>query len=527
MTQRASYTSGLFFGALSFGSMLVLGLGSSVALARVYGVEVIGEYAILLASMMAVNLLSTLREQEALIRDIARFDRRDPRITGRFAATLAFSIGLTVVAATAVGTVLWFVLPSAGIDRPSLVGPAIVIILGYTLIDKVAWNIDVVLAAFRAGRELFWARLLQALALLGIAVAIGVLEAPGVWGLVIATVVSWAAALVLRLVYLHRFVRLRVSSAEIRAGAAALPGYLRFGLRAGGGSFANTLADTAPVWILAPLAPVAVVGAWSRVELLTARLIDGLWRVSEMLFPTLVERREDGDIDGYERVLIDTVRYVVAGTLLVAATLGGAAQGVMDVFGPGFGVAAGALAVIMLAAPLQGVSVVQQLTLYSVDRPLATTVAAAVRMVLTVGLGVVLVIWLGVVGVALAVVAALAVATIVQGREIRRELSTSFMRYWPTRALLATTVAYGAGFAAARFVDQALAGHLATLVALIAGAAAFLAVFLMSGGVLPRDRDRIGRAVSGLRAGPPAEGPAHDPGESEVPVGERTATLRP
>ena len=509
VTQRASYTSGLFFGALSFASMLVLGLGSSIALARVYGVEVIGEYAILLASMMAVNLLSTLREQEALIRDIASFDRRDPRITGRFYATLGFSIGLTTVAGLVVSAVLWFVLPSAAIDRPSLVGPALAIVAGYTLIDKVGWNADVVLAAFRAGRELFWVRLVQALTMLGVAIAAGVLADPGVWGLVLGTIAAWVAALVLRAIYLRRFARLRVSRNELREGAAALPGYLRFGVRAGGGSFANTLSDTAPVWILAPLAPVAIVGAWSRVELLTARLTEGLVRVAEMLFPTLVERREEGDIEGYERVLVDTVRYVVGGTLLVAAALGGARDGVMDVFGPGFDAAAGALAVIMLAGPLHAIAIVQQLALYSVDRPLATTVAALVRMGLTIALGIGLVMLVGVVGVAVAVVVALTASTVIQGRQLRRELRGSFMRFWPRRSLLATALAYGAGFGVAWAVDANAVGHLATLLALVAGTFAYLAVFLASGGTLSRDRERAGRALArarALRAGPPRGG---------------------
>lgn len=530
MTQRASYTSGLFFGALSFGSMLVLGLGSSIALARVYGVEVIGEYAILLASMMVVNLLSTLREQEALIRDIAKFDRHDPRITGRFYATLGFSVGLTIVAAAIVSGALWFLLPGASIDRPSLVWPAIAMAAGYALIDKVGWNTDVVLAAFRAGQELFWIRLVQAVTMLVVAIALGVYRDPGVWGLVIATIAAWSVALIVRLVYLRRFARLRVPRADLREGAGALPGYLRFGLRAGGGSFANTLSDTAPVWILAPLAPVAVVGAWSRVELLTARLTEGLVRVAEMLFPTLVERREEGDTAGYERVLIDTVRYVVGGTLLVAAALGGARFGVMDVFGPGFDVAAGALAVIMLAGPLHAISIVQQLTLYSVDRPLATTVAAVVRMILVVALGIVFVMMFGVVGIAAAVVIALAVSAIVQGRELRRELSGSFLRFWPARALAAAVLAYGGGFAVAWFVDHNADGHLATLLALMAGSFTYLALYLVAGGTLPRDRERLGKGldrVRRMRAGePPAEdGAGDDVAPDAATGGDPRATL--
>lgn len=533
MTQRASYTSGLFFGALSFASMLVLGLGSSIVLARVYGVEIIGEYAILLGAMMVVNLLSTLREQEAMIRDIARFDRRDPAITGRFYATLAFSVSMTIVAAALVSVAVWFLLPSGAIDRPGLVWPAIAMVLGYAFLDKIGWNLDILMSAFRAGPELLWSRLVQAITLIAVAIPLGMMVERSIWGLLIATVLAWALALAVRVYYVRRFLKLWVSRAELREGAEALPGYLRFGVKAGGGSFATTLSDTAPVWILAPLAPIAVVGAWSRVELLTARLVDGLWRVSEMLFPTLVERREGGDTEGYERVLVDTVRYVVAGTLLVAATIGGASNGVMAVFGPGFDVAAGALAVMMLAGPLQGISAVQQLTLYSVDRPLATTVAAFVRMGLIIGLGIVFVLAWGVIGIAIAVVVSLAVGTLIQGRQIAPELSGPITRFWPRRSLIATLLAYGAAFATAFLIDRWSDNHWITLAALIVGTVVFLAVFVAAGAALPRDRERIVRAREKFAGrGAATEGPdgmsepPPDLGPSEATPDAERATLK-
>ena len=47
--ERASYRAGFFFGALSFFGTAVLGLVSTIVTSRLYGIEIIGEYALVFA----------------------------------------------------------------------------------------------------------------------------------------------------------------------------------------------------------------------------------------------------------------------------------------------------------------------------------------------------------------------------------------------------------------------------------------------------------------------------------------------
>src|SRR3954447_23387529 len=89
--QRRSYTEGFSFAILSTGLSAFLGIVMTYATARAYGVEVIGLFALAFAPTGAVWVLSQVREQPAMIRQIARLNARDPLLTGTVAAVFTFS----------------------------------------------------------------------------------------------------------------------------------------------------------------------------------------------------------------------------------------------------------------------------------------------------------------------------------------------------------------------------------------------------------------------------------------------------
>ncbi len=49
-----------------------------------------------------------------------------------------------------------------------------------------------------------------------------------------------------------------------------------------------------------------------------------------MLYPTLVGRHTTGDGHGFDRALIDSIRYEMIGMLLIAAAIGGTAHAVLE-----------------------------------------------------------------------------------------------------------------------------------------------------------------------------------------------------
>lgn len=494
--KRPSFSKAFGFGTLSFAVGGILALCSSIVTARIYGVEVIGEFALAYAPTGAVWFLSSVREQPALIRLLAPLAPRNPRVAGLSVPVFLFSSVLTLVSSlvAAGGTYLLFRGP---IGHPELFAPAVVSLGGYLLFTNPAWNIDGVLAAFRAGRDLFWIRSHQMAAFLVFAVGASFLTST-VWGLILATVASWVTSLVHRLCVLPRWMSWPVSREEIRAGFRELPEIIRFGLKVTPGSLASGVSDQVGTWILGAFGSLSAVGAWNRAWALSQRFVELNYRLAEMVFPTLVERHVGEDRDGFDRALVDSQRYVAAGMLLPAAVGGGAAAGVMALFGPGFSSASTALAIVLLVPTISTMISIQSDALLAVGRPLATTALAGARMAATVPLTVVLTIQMGVTGAALGVTLGACVQLGIQFGVLRAHLSQPILRLWPVRQLAGLAVAYAAGFAAARVLDYLLPGPLGLVAALSAGAIAYPAALVSVGGMLPRDRRRLETLVAAI-----------------------------
>lgn len=477
--------------------MVVLGLVSSVVIARVYGVEEIGRYALALAPSLALAYLSATQEQAALVRMLSTLEPLDPRATGLFAAVLTFSTGLTLLVAGVTVLATAFVL-SGPIDHPELVAPAAALVASQAVIVNTGWNFDMVLSAYRAGRELFWIRTNQAVAFLLLAVGLGLLW-QDLWALILATAGSSAIALIQRVLTARGYVRLSAPRCELRAGFRELPNMIRFGIRLAPTGLANGLSAQAGIWGLGAASSVAAVGAYQRAWQLGNRFLETNSRITEMLFPTLVERRERGDGAGFDRALADTMRYAAAAMLLPAAVGGGAAYGVMDLFGPGFSDAGDALAILLLVPALAAVANTHGQALIANDRPLAPTAVAVGQLTLTVALTFALVPPLGMSGAALAWAGAYVPAVVSLLILTRRHLSRPLHELWPPRQLIVLALAFSAGFAVARGVDDAIDSLAALPPALAAGALAYVGTYAACGGITERDRRRIREVGATLR----------------------------
>jgi O-antigen/teichoic acid export membrane protein len=484
--QRGSFRQGFGFGLAGFASSAVLALATSIATARLYGVDVVGEFALAYAPTGAAWFLSSIREAPVLMKRIAPLEPRDPLVTGLFAAVFAFSTALTaVVAALGVG-ISWFAF-NGPLDEPGLFLPAVVNLAGYLVIVNPAWNLDTIFSAFRAGRDLFVVRLHQAIVYLALVVALEPVT-DTVWALIAALYASWLTSLVHRLLTVGDWMRFRVPRDSLRAGRAELRPIVTFGLKLAPGSMAYGLSHEVGVWVLGARGSVAQVGAYSRAWMVAGRLLEFNYRLTEMLLPTLAERRTGGDREGFDRAVVDSMRYMAIGLALLAAAGGGAADGVMDVFGPGFDRAAPALALLLLVPLLTTLAQVQVTALIALDRPVVTTAFGLVRLAVTIVASVALVGPAGITGVALGLLLGATVQLLLQSRVTLGELQGSWRRFWPLRSALALLVAYGAGFAVARLLDSSLDGLAGTLAALAAGTLVFGAAILALGGVLARDR---------------------------------------
>jgi O-antigen/teichoic acid export membrane protein len=486
--KRGSYGAGLGHGAVSFLAGALIALVTSVIVARLYGVSVIGEYALAAAPAGAVWLLSTVREQPALMRRLTPLAPRDPLVTGLFAAVLAFSSALTAGVSLLVGALTWWLF-SGPIDHPGLIAPAEAMLAASLLFVNTCWNLDTVLGAFRAGRPLLLSRMHQALVYLALSVVLS-FALPSVWGLIIAWYASWATSLMQRLYACRAFMRLRVSRDELREGLATLPELVRFGLRLTPGFLAEGISDEAGTWILGALVAVPSIGAYNRAWTIARRGLELNYRITEMLFPTLVERRADEDRRGFDRALVDSLRYTAIAMLIPAAVAAGAAIPIMSIYGPGFAAGAGAFAYLVFVPGIVTLSAVQSQALFAEGRGLRASLYGVARAAVTLPAAVLLVGAYGVSGVGAGMLIGACAQLAPLSAGLPRLLGSALSELVRPREAVSLLSAGIAGFATARLLSLALSHPLALVTAPTLGLAVAAVVFVVVGGVQPRDRER-------------------------------------
>ena len=494
----SSYSAGLAFSLASFGAVGFVALFTSVLSARLYGIAVVGQAALVLAPVTIVTLLSTVREQPSMVRELAKLRPRHPQVTGITLAVFMFSLSLTT-AVTGLGIVGCYFAFHGPLHNPGLLTPAIVALAGYLVIINTCWNMDGVFAAFRAGRELFAVRLHQAV-IYGVLLVVFFHITHSVWGLVWAFLGSWATALVHRLLLLRRVISWRVPLADIRAGFAILSTIVSFGLKMTPGFLSIGFSEASGTWILGATSSVSAVGAYSRAWTFATRLSELNWRITEMLLPTLVQRRHAGDAEGFDRVLRESLRYAAFGMLLPAAVGGGAASAIMHIFGSGFDAAATALRLLLFVPLLQTLIAIQGAALVAHGRPLLESFGQIVRLIVTVGGGIALTLAYGITGMAIALVAgallSFAFLALVQFRSGMSMLGRPHFRQ-----LTGFSAAYGSGFALSHILEHNLGGSLGLIVALIAGSLAYVIFGIGVSGLTSQDRARLGIVIKRLSKG--------------------------
>lgn len=508
-TSRPSVGRGLGLAGTSFAVNGVVGLLGAIVTSRLYGVRVIGEYALVAAPWIMLIQLSSLAERMAFIRRASVLPKRDARVTALFLPVLAFSTALTAVVGAVVLAVAAIILRGPA-GQPELVAPAALVVAGYLLLENPSANLDGVLSAFQAAPQLLAARLAQIGGFPLLAVPL-YFWTDSVWGLTIATLGSFVGALAVRLYLVRPFLRLRISRQQLMDGARELPDLLRFGVRILPGRLATGFSSQAGTWVLGAIAPVAVVGAWSRAFQLAVRMNEAGYRLNEILYPALSQRFAEGDLEGYRRILGRTVRLVSVALLLVAATAAGAAEGVLAVFGDGFSRAAGAFGVLLVALAVGVVSSLLGQAAVAAGHPWSYSVISLVRASVALGLLVPGAALFGATGAAGALAAGITVDVVLRAWFIETRICRGAMPSgW---AMVAVAVSTAVGIAAGRSVDVAVGGPIGVMAALGAGAVAYAAAALAFGAVSRDDRDAVREVLRQRSAGALANRGVVEPAE--------------
>ena len=467
--ESATLRRGMSFAAASFGINGVLGLVGAVITSRLYGVDVMGQYALVIAPWLMLIQLSSVAERVALVREIAGLPARSPRVTGVFVPVLGFSVLLTVLMSIPVMLVAAAIFRGPA-NQPQLVLPALIVVIAYILLDNTSANFDAIFSAFRSGRDLFVGRIVQIVAFPVFALLLVSWEKT-VRSLTIATVVAMLLSMVVRVVMVRAYLTVKASGTAIRQGLRDLPGLLLFGLKVVPGQLIGGFVDQTATWVLGAVAPISVVGSWSRAFQLSQRMNEAGYRICEILYPTLVQRHREGDVEGFGRALARTIRFSSILMFVIAAVVGGAANGVLSIFGPGFQEAAGAFAVLLFLFAVAVIAMAFGQGVLAAGHPHQLTVTAVIRSVLALGLMVPGAIYGGALGAALGLLISTAIEVVILVWLIVHYVGRHSLP--GTRFIVALTTATAAGFAVSRVIDIATPRFLGVILSLVLGTVAF------------------------------------------------------
>jgi O-antigen/teichoic acid export membrane protein len=434
-------------------------------------------------------------------------------VTGLFIPVLAFSAALTTVVAIPLMLVTAAVYNGPA-DQPDLVLPALAVVLAYIVFDNTSLNLDGVFSAFRSGRELFIGRFLQ---LAGFPI-LAIMLAPwhrDVVALTAATIASMGVALLVRLFLVRSFLAFRASGSAVRQGIRDLPDLLRFGLRVLPAQLSAGIADQASTWVLSVLLPVSVIGGWSRASGLASRLTEAGWRVCEILFPTLVQHHRNGDTTSFNRVLSTTVRVTAIAILLPAAVGAGAAEGILNIFGPGFAVVSGAFGILLFTYAIGVVGLALGQPLMAAGTPHLVSVIGVTRAVV----GLAFLVPLAIVGGTIGAASALLLGV----------MAEVFLGSWYAAKLYGRSSLPGVGavlgvlagslvaFVVSRVIDVYASSFIGALLAMAVGTIFYVAVVLPTA-TQQSERAVVWRKLRSLRSG--RAGPARPvASDGEGPTG--------
>jgi O-antigen/teichoic acid export membrane protein len=257
------------------------------------------------------------------------------------------------------------------------------------------------------------------------------------------------------------------------------------------------------------VAPISVVGSYSRAWGISARFVEVNWRLAEIVFPALVAHHANDDRGAFERVYVTALRYATILLVGLAAVAGGAATAIMAVFGAGFESASTALAITLVVPCTTTLATLQASGLLALGFPGATSkVAIASSAVVLVGTGL-LAKPLGATGPALAMVIGSVVAIIAGYLITRRHLRPPFRELWPYRQRVSLVVAYAAAFLAGKAMTSLVTGAVGAVPALTVAGLTYCLVILAGGGFMAEDQERFHRLLHKLRrrSGAPAPSP--------------------
>jgi O-antigen/teichoic acid export membrane protein len=350
-------------------SSLITAVGSiltAVIASRLYGITVVGEFALVIAPWAVLVRISTIAEHLGFMRVAAVLPVRSRPLGALFAALLRFSTALTF-ATSILTSVVTALLYNGPIHRPHLVMPAIVLVFGYLLFDNVGWNLDTLLTSTRQHLALFYARISQSLAILAMTWVLA-FHLRNVWGLTLATLFGYFFPFVVRVPAALKVLPKKLSPEDHHEARQEFRKLLHFSKDFIPNSWMAGISGQSPTLVLGAYGSDAQLGVFSRAAGVTGRLQDIVFRMGANVV-TYLSRAHAESRERFVSLSRRTITLTLLAIGLPVTILFGSARAVLQVFGTDFTSGRSSLRVLAVAVLLSSIcSAMTAVVVVSVNR---------------------------------------------------------------------------------------------------------------------------------------------------------------
>lgn len=306
---------------------------TAVVASRLYGIKLVGDFALVLAPWAVLVKISTIAEHLGFMRVAAVLPERSEELGALFAALLRFSTALTFATSVLTGVVT-SLLYSGPIHRPHLIAPAIVLLAGYLCFDNVGWNLDTLLTSTRQNAALFWSRVSQSLSILCMTLLLS-WWMPNIWGLTLGTLFGYVFPFVVRVPAALRVLPHRVSHEATVHARKEFRSLLHFSKDFIPNSWMSGISGQSPTLVLGAYSSQVQLGVFSRAFGITGRLQDIVYRMGANLITYLSRALVQGR-PAFVALARKTVLLTLLAIGLPVVILIAHARSVLRVFGSDF-----------------------------------------------------------------------------------------------------------------------------------------------------------------------------------------------
>jgi len=368
LKESGRYARGVYYSFVNYMLTILLGMATSILMARIFKAEIIGKLA-LISFLAAISIqLSNFGLGTGLVREISRYwDQKEKAFSLLVSVTLlTFLIRLAIIIPC---VMLGRYLLQNVYDQPDLLGPFLVFFLFWITLDGLSIGIN---ATYKAYQEMkfpalvtLFSKMTHLLLILSLSFLLGV-------SIITAAIISISVLVVTQILnigYLKKVIIFQISPASFKWAFHRLRSIISFGLRFFIVPFNELIIEYTDTAMIGYFLTMGLLGCYSQTYRLFKLFFVIPVLVGGMLFPTLSRFYYQDDKKAILKYYAYSVRYTLLLIVPITVIIVVFSKEILLVFGREFQIASQALSILAIGLVFQTIGSLSGSVISSMNKP--------------------------------------------------------------------------------------------------------------------------------------------------------------